>query len=181
MQPINFISSVSRAKHISFALWFRISLMLLLGTLVILVIVQVQPWYTNRSLVTQKKLLAQAIQSFDVVMKEQRLRIDEEKNIKTKLFKISHHTNHPKNPAQLLKDIKASLATHATIESITVRSKDIEIKIAAPNSAALTKIAQSVSAGPSYSPLCITALEGKEKNSIIGILKTHVTTKTKNA
>ena len=177
MKPINFIQSVPAGQHAAIRKWFRSSCALCMLTFVAIATLQIQQWYYASSLTGEKQFLAGQLKTFDTILAQKQKQLGQKELLQNRLFKISHRT-HSNDPAHLLKTIKTALKEQGTLESFSLSNKHLELKIGSSSTASLMKIADAVS-GQSENGLSITALEHKEQNKIIAILKGQQSEKKK--
>ena len=179
MQPINFMKTASAAHHRAVRAWFGISAILVVITFTIIAFMQTEQWYIARLIVQEKMAMQKQLQAFENrTQKESHLHANRE-NIKKTVLKISAHSQQPKNPAEVLKSIKAALKSDASIESFSCNQQKIELKIASENTASLMKIADALGAQQSCTGMCITSLEHKDKNKMLAVLQVQQEQKKK--
>lgn len=177
MKPINFIRSASAQQHAACRKWFTTSVLFFSITILAMGILQVQQWYYACSLAHEKQFLAEQLKTFDTLLAQKQKQLGQKELLQNKLLKISRRTD-CKDPAYLLKTIKTALKDQGTLESFSLSQKHLELKIGSNSTASLMKIADAV-AGQSENGLSITALEHKEQNKIIAILKGNPADKKK--
>ena len=169
MEQINFYSNGPAKHHKAIARWFYLSCIACVALIMSLASLYIQQWYIHASLASEKNSLNAELYKLDHIVHYQQ----NQKLLETKLEKKTDHLkNHStKNPADLLKSIKASLKQNAHLEALSFTEKNIELKVASENTKSLVKCAQTLSQKSSYQDLHISSFESKEGNRIVGIFK----------
>lgn len=178
MQPINFIKTASAAHHRMVRSWFWISTLFISITLAIIALLQTEQWYSARLMMQEKNTLQKQIHAFENPTQKNSIQSNRE-TIKKTVLKITTHSQQPKNPAEVLRSIKAALKADASIESFSFDPHKIELKIASENTASLMKVADTLSGQPSCAGMCMTSLEHKAQNKMLAVLKVQQEQKKK--
>jgi Tfp pilus assembly protein PilN len=99
--------------------------------------------------------------------------IQTQKTQKATLQSTLESFNQTKNPAELLKHIKATLKNAAQLELLSLNEKQLEIKIIAENTTSLMATTQGLAQHKLCHDLCITSLEHSDKNCMMAVLRTQ--------
>jgi Tfp pilus assembly protein PilN len=173
MKTINFIKTASVKQHKAIRTWFIFSVLLIGCASLILIILSLQQWLTLKEIGQEKHLLAQQLQPFATLMSKKKNSLSEQELLQKKLLKITEYIQQPHNPGQCLSYLKATLKDDAHIESFSLNEKSLEIRISAPTTSSLIKIADILAQNNSYTGIGITSLEHKEHNRMTAVLTMH--------
>lgn len=171
MEPIHFYNNGSPKHHKAVSRWFFMSCLLLASSIMSLASMQLLQWYTHSSLITEKNIAAAELRKFDHIAHHQQSQKALQITLEKKTEQLQRHNKNQKNPADLLKTLKAALKNDANLESVSCTEKNIELKISGEKTKTLVHCAEFIAKKSSYADLCITALECKEKNRIVAIIK----------
>jgi hypothetical protein len=164
MQSLNFTKTGSLKKHKHVRRWFSISSLCILVAIVAIGFLQMDQWQKHHNLQTQKNKCSNELQVLQTISNQSTLTQSDTKQNKGQFFITLN---------SLLKQIKTTLAGQTQLEAICVLpDHSIEIKVIASNSSILLKMVDTLAQQAVGADLCITSLEQKEPQKVIGILKT---------
>jgi len=177
--PINFYKKGSPHHHKAIARWFWVSTLMLATVIVCITSLHIQQVLIYSSLQQEKNELLKQLDVCESVAIQNHNQQALKEQLEKKLMKISRHTQDPKNPSGILKQLKTTLTGTTRIESISIQQKNIEIKITCDQTKTLTHITEKLCQHAACKNIRVISLEHKEKNRMHATLKSNHAIKDK--
>lgn len=171
MKPVNFIKEApTAAQHKAINRW---SFLTITGTtlaLTVILIMHCHCWYRCKQTAHHKHTLAREVEPLERLIQEQQTLAAQEKKLKKIVMKLSRSSSGNYNPTSFLTHIKNSLGTHAYIETICCKKKNIELRLLPTSHESLTKVVDALTHHELCTNLHMSELSQKDKK-IIATLK----------
>jgi Tfp pilus assembly protein PilN len=182
MKPINLLNQSPQARaYKAVHRWFLFSMVCAVIASIAITWMQITCWIPYRESYLKKRELMLATQKLTTLQKEQQKLALEEKSLKKNVQKLSHCLQGGKNPLTFLNHIKTTLANSAGIEHVTVKNKNIELRIIPNSHETLLSSIASLSQHELCTNIAVAEFNQKEKNKIVATLKSSQQVKVGSA
>lgn len=158
-------TNVTRTKYYAVRRWLRVSICLSVSTIFIMGL-----WYLPEYFLHQE--LAQQHTQLHSLALQNGKQATNTPTIQVALSKIEKRHKKASCAVTLLKKIKNLCNDESSLESLNLKSHDVQIVLAAKNAPTLVTFADNLAQQSSYSNLYISSLEPKEQR-MIAVLKSH--------
>lgn len=159
-------TNATRAKYYAVQRWLRVSICLSSSAIFIMGVWYIPEYFLHQELIQHHtQLHSVALQNSKQATSIPR--------IQAAFSKIEKRQRKANYPFTLLKKIKNLCKNESSLESLNLKSHDIQIMLAAKNAPTLVTLAENLAQQSPYSSLYISSLEPKEQR-MIAILKSHL-------
>lgn len=147
MRNINFIRPIPEQRRKEFARWALGSAIVLSSSILAIGGLSIMQWRIYRTILEEKKDLAQQLVSYDLIMNQQRIKTQEETTLLQKLSKIEEYTHRPKNPIDIITTVQKTLGS-APLQSLSINTEHFELKGNCANATYATQLVRKLNTLP---------------------------------